>query len=171
MTSPLAQLIIDNGHTTAADADEFDAIHAALAAPIETPRGVVSMRQTIVALTFAGADPEAVFGAFRASAIGEQGLAKLGFEGLDFSDQITAGLVQQLRPAIGDTAADTLLSLATSISQLTETTVEELRTAWRTYRLHQRATNARAVAVEKMTADMTNDELAGVWADSWAGEA
>ena len=170
----LAQLIVNQALMKFADEGDFASVAAALNSKSITieQEAPVSMGDTGLAL---GKDAGEVLAVFESTAIGRSALAKLSADGLRYNHPLTSALLQgfveagALRPELSAkmTALSTRQVSPLEDNNLDPVGADELRTAWRSFRLDQEITNATASAKENITAEMSDDEIKTAWGLAW----
>lgn len=176
--SELAQLIIDNDLIADANAGDFSSVRTTLRAKTIEKRktGKTSGKETLVALQFAGHDPEDVLEAVESSRVGRRLLGALDAEGVDWADPVTIALLDNLaagHPKFGTAIRDTLVALNKSMTSpleelgQAEATDQQLQDAWQAKQVADRITNAQALAGERITPDMDDATRAAAWAQAW----
>lgn len=156
---PLAQLIIDQGLQSDADAGNWISISNALAAQtVQLRHGTRTTNQVFAAL---GADARAIISKLDADPIGKAGLARLHAEGLDFAEPVTAASLADLVAAgvITQDEADrfTAMSLEmispASNAGLPDPAPEEVEAQWGKYTLRRDYDSGLNVAVNEAYAN------------------
>lgn len=178
--NPIAQLILDNDHTVAADtgdswdnvfADLFD---ASIDLPIEQP---IAGKATLLGLTVAGHDTPKIIDAFRADSLGNELLNTLNVNGVHWNDPLTKIVVEGLVAQGGDVTqavADTLTALSVRkvskamLGNVRDTpSIEELARHWRSFRLEQRIENTTSIFSASVSAEMSEQQQANELAEAW----
>ncbi len=87
-------------------------------------------RETLVALMAAGIDANAVLQAVEASAVGRRLLGLLDSDGVNWADEVTIGLLDQLVAAGGITQTTADVLIAASYRADPKPTADEVKAAW-----------------------------------------
>jgi hypothetical protein len=134
-------------------------------------RDKASGKVSFEALLAARLDPNSIIAKLRAVPIGSELMDTLTSHGVDWTDTLTIGVLQQCGVAATAIAAlrgtiEAACSLAESIG-LEPVTAQQCQQAIAAPALHSRVVNAAALATERINTDMTAEQSAVCWATCW----